>query len=162
MAIEVGVFNHRASGFDNGGQVLELGGGEGNLVRLFGCHYGIELINVAANADVLIQMGLCSDPETAPAGAGDFEQFIINKSVYAKATLQSNHDGTGDSTATRWNKVIPCYGIVRPRRQVFVWSVINGEVATGLWLEVWYEPFEETNKVERDRVNREYGKYRRS
>lgn len=162
MTVHVGIFSTRQTSPVNGGQVIEMGGGDGNLVRILACHWGIELLDVGADADRIIELGLSSNPEHDQVGAGTFDEFVANKAVYAKATIIHNHDGAGDSDATRWNKVIPCYGLVRPRRQIFVWSIINGNVATGLWLEVWYEPFAEMNRVERDRVNREYGKYRRS
>jgi hypothetical protein len=139
-----------------------MGGGDGNLVRIVAVHYFIENLAVDANADLLIQQGLSSNPEHNDVGAGAFDVFPQDKAIYAKSAIISNHDGVLDSTATRWADRVPCYGLVRPRRQIWVWSILNGEAATGIWIEVWYEPFEETNKVQRDRVNREFGKYRRS
>lgn len=162
MGVEVAVLKARPTSPDNNGQSFNLGPAKSGLVAIIAVHYGIELVRTAANADILIQMGLSSNPEHEDVGAGDFDEMTADKAVYGKATLQSNHDGAGDSTATRWSHEVPCYGLVRPRRQIWVWSILNETAATGLWVELWYLPFDEASAVEVDYINQTYGKYRRA
>lgn len=162
MTIQVANFYTRESSPSNGGRQVEMGGGEGNLVEIIAVHYFIENLAVDANHDILIQQGLSSNPEHIDIGAGAFDVFPQSKAIYAKSAIISNHDGTGDTTATRWADRVRVYRLVRPRRQIWVWSILNGSAATGIWIEIYYEPFTESNAADRDRVNREFGKYRRS
>lgn len=158
MALEVSTFSVRDTSVFNVGFPMELGGGEGNLVKLVAVHWHIESIQFTSA--VLILAGISSNPEHELTPPFDFDSFMQNKAIYGRgswtaAALTSGFDSQN-------GVVVPLYGLIRPRRQIMIVSVINSTAATRVTGEVYYEPFVETNRVERDRVNREFGKYRRS
>lgn len=154
--VQVAVFHDRPSSPDNGALIAEMGGGEGNLVRLLGAHWSIEGL---VAGQTLVGFALSSNPEHLPAGAGAFDFWLADKALYARAVWISNFVTSGyDSIGSIY---VPLYGIIRPRRQIIVWTIINGEAATGFNLEVYYQPTT-APFTEREEVNRKYGKYRRS
>ena len=155
--VQVAVFNARPAAPDNGAIVAEMGGGEGNLVELLGAHWSIEGL---VAEQTLVGLALSSNPEHFPAGAGDFVAWLADKALYARAVWISNILTSGyDSIGSQ---VIPLYGLIRPRRQIIVWTIINGEsTSTGFNLEIYYRPAS-APFTEREEVNRKYGKYRRS
>lgn len=137
---------------------VELGGGEGNLVELLAVHWHIE--SVQATAAVLITAGLSSNPEHLATPPADFVAAMQDKAIYGRGVWTGAFVTSGFDSQN--GVVVPLYGLVRPRRQVGIVTIINAAAATQVTGEVYYNPFTETNTVERDRVNREYGKYRRS
>lgn len=176
--MQVGVF-HAFSGTaisEEGSLPVELGGGEGNLVRIWACHWAIDFINLesdhGAGIDRLIGLGLSSNPEHELTPLVDFQDFQRSQAVYARAQWVFNHRHSSLQNGINWAdnedisvrtvpQLVPLYGLVRPRRQIMVWTLINGTARTGMRLEIYYTPFGAT-RTEREEVNRKYGKYRRS
>ena len=161
MTVQMVSLTTRLTGTGQEGVVAELGGGKDNLVAIVAVHYGLDFIEVDANADRLVQLGMSSNPEHENVGAGGITAFVTDPAVYAKATLTHNHDGIGDSAATEWSHEVPCYGLVRPRRQIWVLGLVTA-ATVGFWAEVWYDDDVQVSQGDRDAVNRKYGKYRRS
>lgn len=174
--MQVAVFSARPNvqTTDNGSAPIEMGGGEGNLVRIWACHWAIELLKMpeeALSGDLFLGLALSSNPEHELTPLEDFVDFQDNKALYARgqwtwnfrafAFLQIEGAYASDRQAQTQTQIIPVYGLVRPRRQIFVWSLLAFTAAMGLTLEVYYTAFGAT-RTEREEVNRKYGKYRRS
>lgn len=172
--MQVGVFYER-SGAEvavEGALPVEMGGGEGNLIRIWACHWTVELVKLAdtPSVDRFLGLALSSNPEHELVHLVNFQDFQSNKALYARAlwtynslnVLIAGSDNVINREALLWQpKKVPCYGLVRPRRQMMVWSLLNGAAVTGMGLEIYYTPFSAT-RTEREEVNRKYGKYRRS
>ena len=176
--MQVGIFYERSGegAEERGSLPVELGGGEGNLVRIWACHWTVELVKIGVSptiTDRFLGIALSSNPEHELAPLIGFQDFQNNKALYARALWTFNHQSVivvngldhayaSDRTALLWQpKVVPAYGLVRPRRQIMVWDLLNGGAVTGMGLEVYYTAFGAT-RTEREEVNRKYGKYRRS
>jgi len=161
--MQVGVFYSRPGNLSVTALEVVLGGGEGNLVQIWACHWNIEILDKRSDFDSFLGLALSSNPEHLLAPPIGFDGFQMDKALYARALWLQAHGGAGDTSAFTWNKVIPTYGLVRPRRQIMVMFMLQGgiEGATGLGLEVYYSPTE-VPFTEREEINRKYGKYRRS
>ncbi len=178
--MQVAVFSARpdVTVTDNGSIPVEMGGGEGNLVRIWACHWAIELLRLTdSNAiDLFLGLALSSNPEHELTPLEDFVDYQENKALYARArwtynsltriVFQTNGIDWGyayasDLQTQAQTQIIPCYGVVRPRRQIMVWSLLAFTASIGLTLEVYYTAFG-ARRTEREEVNRKYGKYRRS
>jgi hypothetical protein len=138
--------------------VVEMGGGEGNLVELLAVHWHVE--SVQGGAAVLLVAGLSSNPEHELSPPADFIESMQDPAVYGRASWTGQLHTSGFDSQN--GVVIPLYGLIRPRRQIMVFININDTTLTQFTGEVYYEPFTEPNRVDRERVNREFGKYRRS
>lgn len=159
--IQVGVFYFRPPSPGSGSSPIEMGGGEGNLVRILACHWNFELVNTFSGAQTFFGVALSSNPEHELTPLVNFEDFQANKALYARSLEVLQHFGTGDTTAWRETQIIPVYGLVRPRRQIMVSTLLTQELVTGIGLEVYYQAFS-APFTEREEVNRKYGKYRRT
>lgn len=170
--MQVGVFSDRVdvAAVGTGSIPVEMGGGEGNLVRIWACHWGIELIKIAdQNAhDSLYGLALSSNPEHELTPLIGFIDYQENKALYARGQWSYNSltringiNYASDLQAQAQTQIIPCYGLVRPRRQLMVWMLAGLTASIGLRLEVYYTPFGAARN-EREEVNRKYGKYRRT
>lgn len=162
--MQVAVFYKRLPTLEVAAIPVEMGGGEGNLVRLWACHWNIEFTDTRDGPVFSFAGGgLSSNPEHETGPGIGFQDFQSDKSIYARAIWIYAHDGIGDTTSFATNKVIPLYGLVRPRRQLMMlvnlWGTL--EEFNGFGLEVYYTPFS-VPLDEREEVNRKYGKYRRS
>lgn len=162
--MQVGVFYVRTIALGSAGIPVELGGGEGNLVKIWACHWNLENTPTEDGPfDGFLGMALSSNPEHENNPIGLFAEFQSDPALYARAIYAYAHDGIGDTTSFLKNMVIPTYGLVRPRRQIMLvlnlWQQL--EKFTGVGLEVYYTPWS-VPSTEREEVNRKYGKYRRS
>lgn len=161
--IQVGVFHDIDEGllpFEHG-KPVEMGGGEGNLIQIWACHWTIDFIKMGPEADRFVGVALSSNPEHELTPPLNFEVFMEDKALYARQLWSFSHDGIGDSDNGQVTRVIPCYGLIRPRRQIMVAVIINGEAVVNWNLEVYYNAVGAVF-TEREEVNRKYGKYRRS
>ena len=160
--MQVGVFYHRASNPGQGAIPIQLGGGEGNLVEMWACHWNFELVDAGPATVVFLGVALSSNPEHEDTPLENFQDFQSNKALYGRALIVADHDGIGDSTIVIPQQVIPTYGLIRPRRQIMVWALVMPEIEVmGLGLEVYYIP-SGAPFIEREEVNRKFGKYRRT
>lgn len=160
--LQVAVFYKRPPLMAQGALPVEMGGGEGNLIKIRACHWNYDIIQASATHIIFIGVALSSNPEHAVKPLIDFVDFQRNKALYARALIISNHFGTGDSTITTNQQIIPCYDLIRPRRQIMVWSTLSPEEdVIGLGLEIYYRTMG-APLTEREEVNRKYGKYRRT
>jgi len=164
--IQVGVFYYRiplpaATAYRS--IPIEMGGGEGNLVRLWAIHYNLELIKAIVPATYFIGIALSSNPEHENNPIDDFAIWQSDKALYGRHLWIADNTGTGNFAFWRKEAIIPLYGLVRPRRQIM--SILmfqySAELLCGVGAEVYYQP---TGAVadEREIVNRKYGKYKRS
>ena len=160
--MQVGVFYRRVLADESlVSFVVDLGGGEGNLVQIWACHWNFETLEAAASHVFFLGAALSSNPEHENTPLESFEDFQFNKALYARTVIVSDHFGTGDSTVTVPQQIIPVYGLVRPRRQIAVIAKVALQINLGIGLEIYYTPVGATF-TEREEVNRKYGKYRRS
>lgn len=162
--MQVGVFYARTIALGSAGVPVELGGGEGNLVRIWACHWNLEKTPTQDGPfDGFLGMALSSNPEHEGTPPFTFADFQSDPALYARAIYLYAHDGIGDTTSFLNNKIVPCYGLVRPRRQIMtvlnLWTGLD--IFTGVGLEVYYTPWS-VPLTEREEINRKYGKYRRS
>ncbi len=163
--MQVGVFYSRPviTGGDEGSLPINLGGGEGNLLQIWALHWNIEAVFPGPNRQLFTGVALSSDPEHELAPLINFEDFQSHRALYGRALWIAGHDGIGDTTVSQESKAVPVYGLIRPRRQIMVWSILAGDAqgSMGIGLEVYYTPMG-APFTEREEVNRKFGKYRRS
>jgi len=161
--LQVAVFYDRFTvGVKGGSLPIEMGGGEGNLVRIEACHWNFELFHTLPDLQAFFGAALSSNPEHELTPLANFEDFQQNKALYGRTLIVWEHAGIGDSTVWLPQQIIPVYGLIRPRRQIIVWSMVfPSDGVYGLGLEVYYRAFS-APRTEREEVNRKYGKYRRS
>lgn len=161
--VQVGVFFTRLRAVEATGTVVELGGGEGNLVEILACHWNIENSPQEDSFAAFLGAALSSNPEHELLPPTQFDDFQQNRALYARQIWVYAHAGIGDTTSFFNTRVIPVYGLIRPRRQIMVvlnlWRPL--ETFTAIGLEVYYRPVSAPS-TEREEVNRKYGKYRRS
>jgi len=157
-SVEVLVISHATeSGASSEASPIEMGG-QGKLVQLLGIHYICNTIATPPGAWHLC-LGLSSNPNhllNPPAGR---EPFIRDISIYGSFIHlhRAAGDGTSHSLSTA---IIPLYGLIRPRRQIFV---IRADTTTAIEIrvEVYYRPIA-IQGIIRNVIDRKFGKYRRS
>lgn len=140
-------------------------GGRGQVVELWGVNYIVH--DVLADAPLLqgFACSLSSNPEYlrggGPAAGYNFAEWGDDPSVYARWSwwfrrpAAASHYDEELVTPTP----LPMYGIVRPRRQVFLCGE-NGATKLKATVEVYYRPIH-LAQADQDAVDRKYGKYRR-
>lgn len=162
--MQVGVFRIPQIGsLGNIGLPVEMGGGRGNLIRIWACHWSIEVTIARSQAIGFIGCALSSNPEHEFDPPLGFVGALGDKALYGRAIWNYAHNGEGDTTSFFQTQVIPVYGLVRPRRQIMTAIQLWGELelVNSIGLEVYYTPMSAPS-TEREEVNRKYGKYRRS
>lgn len=136
-------------------------GGRGKVVQLWGAHYLLTNMDTALTFMQFVT-GLSENPEhvlNPPASAIAMSQ---SRAVYGRAHWNAGWAGA----AGTWNTLgmwVPLYGIIRPRRQVWVMVGVQGEsVQFNPVLELYYTPIDTLPRQVINAVNRSRGKYRRS
>jgi len=157
--VQVATIAHRTGVPDTyEGAPIEMGA-IGEVVELLAVHYSLDVIGYPTNWR--LGLGLSSNPEHLLNPPGSYEEFLVHNSIYGKMVLVWNWQGTGVVWREFFTQIIPLYGIIRPRRQVF--TIAYEGVTSLLWCvaEIYYRPVD-VDKVTKDLVNRKFGKYRRS
>lgn len=140
-------------------------GGRGGVVQLWAAHYYTGQVDEVVNQNRIWATGLSSNPahEGQHVLAFDIEEFFTSPAIYA-SMVHASHSRqltSGSMTHEFLTQVIPLYGLIRPRRQIWMQFEIkhDGSLRTGI--EVYYSELEPP-RVQEETVNRKYGKYRRS
>lgn len=149
-----------------GSRVIEFGA-RGNAVRLLAVHYSSDFFQ--ANSSAYLSCALSEDPRHEVTPPSTQELFHENaKALYGKYNwihAQVIDAGAGEAygvTGMLQTAVIPLYGIIRPRRQIFVYYWLHSTgPQTRLIAEVYYEPVS-LDRTTLDTLDRKYGKYRRT
>ena len=130
------VMHNRVTSPDFGAQIVEMGGGEGNVVELLAVHWSFELWQSGSTS--WISLAISSNPEHLLAPPIDLAFFQADPALYGRATWIMRNNPPAALTAT--TLVIPLYEMIRPRKQLFVWGLINGDSLTGMTGELYYRP----------------------
>jgi len=160
--VEVLVASHETSaGAVSEAIPIEMGG-QGKLVELLGVHY---LVNYPGSptGPFILCLGLSSNPNHLLTPPAHRAAFLEDVSIYGAHIHCMAPVTAGENYATSHvidTKIIPLYGIIRPRRQVFV---VRGDTGTAILIriEVYYRPIA-VKGVLRNVIDRKFGKYRRS
>lgn len=155
--VQVAVVHERPESSDFGSKIIEMGGGEGNVVELIAVHWHIELVN---GAIMWQSLALSSNPEHLLTPPADIASNQLDVALYGRAVWIGRTDAVGESWVAG-TIVVPLYGIIRPRKQIMVWGIIASTSVVGLTGEIYYRPVVLAQR-DRDSINRKYGKYRRS
>jgi len=137
-------------------------GSRGEACELLGVHY--HCLGLRTDQDSSFITALSSNPDfevTPPVAIGE---IMAGKSTYGLLCIvQDFYQATADGLAMgeavlTW--IIPLYGLIRPRRQMWVWS-ISANITMPLVCEIYYRPVT-LQDDEMDLLNRKYGLYRRT
>ena len=150
-----------AAGNEARGVPIEMGA-RGEAVELWAIHHSIERLP-SSSTSLVLYSGLSSNPELEGPIVPTLRPFIADKSIYGLSAQTWEVDiGIGGVVLNyQRTQIIPLYGIVRPRRQIWVFlhttvPDISGEIR----IEVYYRPIS-LNKTDLDALNLKFGKYRR-
>ncbi len=133
-------------------------GARGEAVELLGIHTAIT--EVTNTSSFQLVTALCSNPAFYPTPPiGSTQALLEDKSMYGVGVIQGQ-TMTAVAAKVFILPIIPLYGIVRPRRQILVWSLAAG-AAVVFRIEIFYRPVK-LGKEDLDSLNLKYGKYRRS
>lgn len=134
-------------------------GARGEAVELLGIHTSIT--QVFDISGFYLATALSSNPAWYPTPPIVTTQGLLeDKSVYGVGVILGQTITTVGAKAFTL-PIIPLYGIVRPRRQILVWSFqLSGGPVT-FRVEIYYRPVK-LGKEDLDSLNLKYGKYRRS
>jgi len=163
MGMEVARFsNLKDLGFGNWiGIPVELGG-QGTLVRLWGVHHYIANINSTVPAASLWGSALSSNPEHIGELAFGLDEFMRSPALYGTWLSPYRTIGTGSQSLSLHTGLVPLYGIVRPRRQIWVLYLVGSAGSDRQGIEIYYNDDVGRDKDLIDETNRKFGKYRRS
>lgn len=141
---------------------IELGA-RGGLVQLWGIHHYLAQAPVSTDYGGLWASALSSNPDHVGDIALGLDEFIGSPALYGTMTVASGVSTTvtGAQSSRYWAMYTPLYGIVRPRRQVWVLYLVIHEGFHRMGIEVYYSEIE-AGRVDEDAVNRKFGKYRRA
>lgn len=147
---QVMTFSRNVTSPNFGSAPIEMGA-KGFAVELFAAHYFVENAVGAFNS----HFALSSNPEhelTPPPTTND---FLSDPAIYG-------HSGSeiASTFLTSMTRIIPLYGIIRPRRQILVWVWDTATATNFIRAEIYYRLIE-LGKTELDTLNLKYGKYRR-
>ena len=136
-------------------------GGRGKVVQLWAAHYHITNFDTAL---VFAQWstGISENPEHALDPPLSSSAMARSRAVYGRMTWNGGWAGNAGTWDVKpW--VIPLYGIIRPRRQIWVNVGVMGEVNDFKpVLELYYTPIDTLPRQVLNSINRSRGKYRRS
>lgn len=138
--------------------VLEMGA-RGEAIKLLGINFSIE--SFPAQESQFMAVGLSSNPSHIATPPASLPVIMADKAIYA-LFISRHTESVGAAGVWQTNietKVIPLFGIIRPRRQVLVWG-FGGDSVSAFRAEVFYRPVS-LGKTELDTLNLKYGKYRR-
>jgi len=142
------------------GTVIELGG-RGGVVQLWATHHYVGTWQ-GGNGNAFLFSGLSSNPDDVGEDAAlGLDELFANKAIYGSAAWTSNNNAAaGGWSSFSWTKVIPLYGIIRPRRQVWILHEVGQSLTHRVGLEIYYSEID-ASKTQEAQVNYKYGKYRR-
>lgn len=138
-------------------------GGRGGVVQIWGIHHSVGRGHSVGSADIFWGSALSSNPDhEGELVAGDLDEFMGSAAIYGNYIMaeRRNLTTTGGFTALYGTAVIPLYGIIRPRKQIWVIYIIGFVGSYRFNIEVYYSEIDATLKQEAQ-VNYKYGKYRR-
>jgi hypothetical protein len=146
-------------------EVVEVGG-RGKLVQLWQVIYHFYDI-VTANAALIIADALSEDPNHELAPPATIAAFAESRALYGRSvwTTQATQVTAVGYYHSQWqNQIVPLYGIIRPRRQLWVTYAVQGQPpALGKRsMELYYSVVPDLPGAIKDAINRKRGKYRRS
>ena len=147
--IQVVTFSKELTSPDFRSAAIEVGA-RGEAVELLGVHYFLETILTAGTFNV----GLSSNPEHVLNPPATTDLFLFDPAIYGKSGWQKLNVNESET------RVIPLYGLIRPRRQIIVWAWESASIVAILTIEVYYRPVQ-LSKTDLDTLNLKYGKYRR-
>lgn len=159
--VKVATFSHEETGLAfSHGLPIEVGG-RGRVVQIWAIHHHL------SNFDTTIAFaqygsGLSENPEHHANPPVSVAALAQSKAVYGRIVWNTGWAGPGGSfDVATW--VIPTYGIIRPRRQIWVSVGIQGEINDFLpAIEIYYTPIDDLPRQVVNSINRARGKYRRS
>jgi len=164
LSIQVARFARLQDSFNNWwGQPVEVGG-KGSVVSMVGIHHfsPANTPELAAGAQIW-GSALSSNPDHAGDLALGLDEFYSSPALYGTAvsTARLITTVTG-AAATQYRSIYtPLYGIIRPRRQIWVQYLVGLDGSLRYGIEVYYEEVVGP-QVAIDAVDRKFGKYRRS
>ena len=139
-------------------------GARGEVVSLLAVNYQIYYTQNAALW--FYGLALCSNPELYPMPLTfGLPEFLSDKALYGRVTeLYRTVPVVGQLDAYQIKSAyIPLHGIVRPRRQIFIFNQVGlytSATNARASCEVYYRSLR-LPKAEKDAINLKYGKYRR-
>lgn len=142
---------------------IELGG-RGKVVRMWSVHYHTYFLD-GDSQTIRIRQALSENPEhelRAPVLTAEFAQ---DKALYARSIVDSEivNFAANQVGVRQWeSRVVPLYGLIRPRRQIWVNIITQGLKDMSPCIEVYYSPVSDLPRPIIDTINRARGKYRRS
>jgi len=141
---------------DFGAAPVEMGA-RGEAVELWGLHLITGEMAVVVSQSLMVALSSNPRHELTPPGGED--AFVLDPALYGMALVRkSTHTNVGEISIPQ--AFVPLYGIVRPRRQILVWSFIRPAANVVFRVEIYYRPVS-LNKPDLDALNLKYGKYRR-
>ncbi|KKL76098.1 hypothetical protein LCGC14_2048320 [marine sediment metagenome] len=141
---------------DFGAVPVEMGA-RGEAVELWGLHLIPGEMGVVVSQSLMVALSSNPSHELTPPGSED--AFLADRALYGMAMARkTSHTAIGEIIVPQ--DFVPLYGIVRPRRQILVWSFIRPAATLVFRVEIYYRPVS-LNKHDLDALNLKYGKYRR-
>jgi len=136
-------------------------GAEGQAVAIEAVHYSIDFMDEAFNAYLAI--ALSSNPAHELIPPATIDDMHSNKALYGFSSMFRPFDlvSQGASSTLVNSRIIPLYGVIRPRRQILVYYWLHQSHQTRIRVEVFYQVVSLTIN-ELDTLDRKYGKYRRT
>jgi hypothetical protein len=120
--------------------------------------------DISTSFHQMIMSALSTNPEHEANPPADIEDFMMSKALYAKNVWVSNSfiSEPGIHQQQTETKTIELYGLLRPRRQIWVVYAIN-MAPNNKWfgLELNYRPVK-VDDVTLSEYNQRYGLYKRS
>ncbi|MBA7689331.1 hypothetical protein ES703_97837 [subsurface metagenome] len=135
-------------------------GAKGDAVRLFEAHYSVREAHVETGTTIRAYFALTTDPAflvTPPLYAA----FFTDDSFYGRGIYVVRTTSTVDIVKFE-SLIIPLWGIIRPRRQIFCAIASQAEHSPQyVNAEFFYESVD-LSLPDMASLNRKYGKYRRT
>ncbi len=141
------------------GQVVELGG-RGRLVQLWAIHHYMLNLGVTIGAQVTWASALSSNPNHEGDLGLVVVDFLGDAALYGTSLRNEIDSGTSISRDVV-TQIVPLYGLIRPRRQIWVLCLEDLLGNRGFGIEIYYSeiPMPRQDVIT---ANRKYGKHRRS
>ncbi|MBA7582409.1 hypothetical protein ES708_24337 [subsurface metagenome] len=137
-------------------------GARGELIAINSVIYTPPDISTATH--MIIMLALSTNPEHEARPPASIREFRESKALYAKTVFINQAVLLGEDYSLGWQaeaKVIELYGLLRPRRQIWVVYAVN-MVPFEKWfgLELNYRPVK-VDDVTLSEYNQRYGLYKR-
>lgn len=139
-------------------------GGRGKVVRMWAVHYHCYFIDPDSQT-LDYRQALSENPEHLDRPPVLTAEFAQDKALYGRAIWDSELaflPAAVTSERSRVSQLVPLYGLIRPRRQVWVGIIVQGLKDISPCIEVYYSPVNDLPRPIIDTINRARGKYRRS